>query len=138
MKKILLLFVGVVMLSGTTLISNAASVVPMHEVPTKSENPTNAFNEAVKEFKSLSKAEKKSRIKEAKKQIKEIKAQKKAGERVTNKTLLVIVAILLPPLAIYLHQGEINSKFWIGLLLTLLFYIPGLIYALVVILGKDE
>ncbi|MBA2498147.1 MAG: YqaE/Pmp3 family membrane protein [Chitinophagaceae bacterium] len=53
----------------------------------------------------------------------------------TNTLLLVILAILLPPLAVYLHQGEINSKFWIALLLTLLFWIPGIIYALVVILG---
>ncbi len=137
MKKILLLFVGVLLLSSTTLMSTAASVVPIHEVPTSTANTKNVFNEAVKEFKSLSKAEKKSRIKEAKKQIKEIKAQKKAGERVTNTTLLVILAILIPPLAVYLHQGEINSKFWIDLLLTLLFYLPGMIYALVVVLGKD-
>lgn len=137
MKKILLLFVGVLLLSGTTLISSAASVVPMHEVPTKSENPTDAFKDAVKEFKSLSKAEKKIRIKEAKKQIKEVKAQKKAGEPVTDKTLLIILSILLPPLAIYLHEGVVNSKFWIGLLLTLLFWLPGIIYALVVVLDKD-
>lgn len=52
-----------------------------------------------------------------------------------NKLLLVIIAILLPPLAVYLHQGEINSKFWIALVLWLLFYIPGLIYALITILG---
>jgi uncharacterized membrane protein YqaE (UPF0057 family) len=51
--------------------------------------------------------------------------------------LLVIIAILLPPLAVALFEGEINSKFWIDLLLTLLFYLPGLIYALVVILAKD-
>ncbi|MDP9229929.1 MAG: YqaE/Pmp3 family membrane protein [Bacteroidota bacterium] len=62
---------------------------------------------------------------------------KKAGEPVTNTLLLVIIAILLPPLAVYLHEGEINNKFWIDLVLTLLFYVPGLIYALVVILGKD-
>ncbi|MEO5967683.1 MAG: YqaE/Pmp3 family membrane protein [Ferruginibacter sp.] len=137
MKKILLLFVGVLLLSGTTLMSTAASVVPIHEVPTSTTNTKNVFNEAVKEFKSLSKAEKKTRIKEAKQKLKEIKAQKRAGERVTNTTLLVILAILIPPLAVYLHQGEINSKFWIALLLTLLFYLPGMIYALVVVLGKD-
>jgi len=41
----------------------------------------------------------------------------------------------LPPLAVYLHEGVINSKFWISLLLTLLFWLPGVIYALIVILG---
>jgi uncharacterized membrane protein YqaE (UPF0057 family) len=51
--------------------------------------------------------------------------------------LLVILAILLPPLAVYLHQGEVNTKFWISLLLTLLFWLPGVIYALIVILGDS-
>ena len=65
------------------------------------------------------------------------KADKKAGkEPSTNTLLLVILAILLPPLAVYLHQGEINNKFWIALILTLLFWLPGIIYALVVILGN--
>lgn len=47
--------------------------------------------------------------------------------------VLVIVTILIPPLGVYLHQGEINSKFWISLVLTLLFYLPGLVYSLLVI-----
>ncbi|RYD70574.1 MAG: YqaE/Pmp3 family membrane protein [Sphingobacteriales bacterium] len=49
---------------------------------------------------------------------------------------MIILAILLPPLAVYLHQGEINKKFWISLLLTLLFFIPGVIYALLVVTGE--
>ena len=77
-------------------------------------------------------------IKESKKELKAYKAEKKAGkEPSTNTLLLVILAILLPPLAVYLHEGEINSKFWISLILTLLFIIPGIIYALIVVLGKD-
>ncbi|MEM1119998.1 MAG: YqaE/Pmp3 family membrane protein [Bacteroidota bacterium] len=48
--------------------------------------------------------------------------------------LLVILAILIPPLAMGLYDG-ITNRFWISLLLTLLFYVPGLIYTLVVILG---
>lgn len=52
----------------------------------------------------------------------------------TSTLLLVIIAFLLPPLAVFLHQGEINENFWINLLLTLLFYIPGLIHALILIL----
>ena len=137
MKKFLLLFVGVLLLSGTSLMSSAASIIPMHEVPSGSDNPANAFKNAVKDFKALSKSERKSRIKEVKKQLKDLKAKQKAGEPVTDQTLLIILAILLPPLAIYLHEGVINSKFWIGLLLTLLFWIPGVIYALVVVLNKD-
>jgi uncharacterized membrane protein YqaE (UPF0057 family) len=97
-----------------------------------------SLKSALAEFKSLSKKERKERVKEAKKSLKEYKKQKRGGgEPSTDKVLLVILAILLPPLAVYLHQGEINTKFWIDLVLTLLFFLPGIIYALIVILDKD-
>lgn len=110
-------------------------------VPTKpaSENPDPTIvKSAVESLKNLSAKEKKAKLKEVKKAVKAFKASKNnAGEPITTNTLLlVIIAILLPPLAVFLHQGELNSKFWIALLLTLLFYLPGLIYALVVILGN--
>jgi uncharacterized membrane protein YqaE (UPF0057 family) len=91
---------------------------------------------AVDALKGLSKKEKKHKMKDVKKALKEYKAQKKAGaEPSTNTLLLVILAILLPPLAVYLHEGAINTKFWISLILTLLFWIPGVIYALIVVLS---
>jgi len=46
---------------------------------------------------------------------------------------LVIAAILLPPLGIFLARG-LGPEFWIGTLLTILFWVPGLIFALVVVL----
>ena len=69
---------------------------------------------------------------------KEIKAKLKQlrQETDTDLLLLVIIAILLPPLAMGLYDG-ITTRFWISLLLTLLFYLPGLIYTLVVILGEN-
>jgi uncharacterized membrane protein YqaE (UPF0057 family) len=96
-------------------------------------------NKAVADFNALSKREKKVRIKEVKKVLKEAKAAKRAGKAPEENTvLLVILAILLPPLAVYLHQGEINTKFWISLILTLLFFVPGVIYALIVVLGDGK
>ena len=47
--------------------------------------------------------------------------------------VLTIVTIFIPPLGVFLHQGEINTKFWISLVLTLLFFVPGLVYSLLVI-----
>lgn len=118
--------------------SNAALVIPASSaVPVSGEPAPSVVNSAVDGFKNLSKKEKKARVKEVKKEIKKFKAARKAGaEPSTNTLLLVILAILLPPLAVYLHQGEINGKFWISLLLTLLFWLPGVIYALIVILGN--
>ena len=46
--------------------------------------------------------------------------------------LYVILAILIPPLAVGLLVG-ITNEFWLNLLLTILFYIPGLIHALYIV-----
>ena len=131
----------VLMLSLIILVSPVLATSTSEPVPASnpSEPTPSAVKAAIKEFKSLSKKERKSRVKEAKRELKKFKAEKRNGmEPSTNTVLLVILAILLPPLAVYLHQGEINNKFWISLVLTLLFWIPGVIYALIVVLGNND
>jgi uncharacterized membrane protein YqaE (UPF0057 family) len=145
MKKLLkqsfLFMLSLNILAGSVF---AATVIPAtsHSIPatdpTTDPAPKASVRAALAEFKSLSKKERKLRVKEAKKELKEFKKQKRNGEGSDNKVLLIILAILLPPLAVYLHQGEINSKFWISLLLTLLFFIPGVIYALLVVTGEID
>ena len=46
--------------------------------------------------------------------------------------LRIIIAILLPPLGVFLQVG-IGKQFWINILLTILGYIPGIIHAVWVI-----
>ncbi len=96
-----------------------------------------AINSAVAEFKSLSAHDKKMRMKEVKKLLKEYKADKKKGKSDddTNSILMAILCILLPPLAVGLHEGELDGKFWLSVLLTLLFWLPGIIYAFIVVFG---
>ena len=94
---------------------------------------------AMNEFKSLSRKERRMRIKEAKKELKKFKSDKRSGKSAeTSTVLLVILAILLPPLAVYLHEDEINTRFWISIVLTLLFWIPGVIYALIIVLSDSK
>lgn len=50
-----------------------------------------------------------------------------------DQLLLIILAILLPPLAVYLAKG-IGTDFWIDLILSLFFWVPGIIYAIIVIM----
>ena len=47
--------------------------------------------------------------------------------------LLVVLAVLLPPLAVYLKKG-VCTDFWINIVLSLIFYVPGIIHALWLIL----
>ncbi|XP_020589052.1 hydrophobic protein RCI2B-like [Phalaenopsis equestris] len=44
----------------------------------------------------------------------------------------IVVAILLPPLGVFLRFG-LKEEFWICLVLTLFGYLPGIIYAVYVI-----
>jgi|ERR1035437_8046918 uncharacterized membrane protein YqaE (UPF0057 family) len=48
--------------------------------------------------------------------------------------LYVILAIFLPPVCVGLWEGGFTFDFWIDLILTFCFWIPGVIYALIVIL----
>lgn len=89
-----------------------------------------------KERRSLKRAQRR----EMKDALRQYRASVRSGAADVEEgsALLVILAILLPPLAVYLHQGEINSKFWISLLLTLLVILPGIIYALLVVTGNAK
>jgi uncharacterized membrane protein YqaE (UPF0057 family) len=126
--RLLLACTAVLLLSTSLFAVSLPAPVPTEPDPA-------AVKQTVASFHTLSKREKRARIKEVKSYLKEVKAAKRAGQAPSDDTiLLVILAILLPPLAVYLHQGEINTKFWISLVLTLLFWLPGVIYALVVVL----
>jgi uncharacterized membrane protein YqaE (UPF0057 family) len=46
--------------------------------------------------------------------------------------LRIIIAILLPPLGVFLQVG-FGKQFWINILLTILGYIPGIVHAVWVI-----
>jgi len=47
----------------------------------------------------------------------------------------VLLAILLPPVGVFLQVG-IGLHFWLNIVLTLLGYIPGIIHALYIILTR--
>jgi len=46
--------------------------------------------------------------------------------------LRIIIAIILPPLGVFLQEG-IKPQFWLNILLTILGYIPGIIHAVWII-----
>lgn len=114
------------------------SIIPLQSfglsLPKGGEPDPATVKAALAEFKSLSRQERKERIKEVKKEFKLYKKEKKAGHgKKVEQVVLIILAILLPPLAVYLHEGEVNGRFWLSLLLWFLFILPGVIYALLVV-----
>ncbi len=49
--------------------------------------------------------------------------------------LRILIAILLPPLGVFLQVG-LGLQFWINILLTLLGYVPGIIHAIYIIVRR--
>ena len=47
-----------------------------------------------------------------------------------------ILSALLPPVAVYLHKG-LTTEFWISLILTIFFWVPGMIYSYYLVLGSS-
>lgn len=140
MKKISLLLLTITLFASSVIHASepVSKKSAARDTATSNEVVLNdvVATDALREFKSLSRVDRKMRITEAKKAMKEYKAMKASGGEVsTNTLLLVILAILLPPLAVGLHENALNGKFWLSLLLTLLFFLPGVIYALFVVLS---
>ena len=154
MRKKVLLFSFPLFISLSSIkvmAAKASKVLTESSSAVPSEPAIGSVQDGLKEFKNLTRHEKKSRFKEMKRVIKEFKEQKKAGSDVSGNTLLLaLLAIFIPPLAVYLHEGETNSRFWTSVLLTIiglvlvhyglglvifLGTIPATIYALIVILG---
>ncbi len=150
MKKITTRFLLLLLMVSVSATSVPAASVPATEpvaasepVPaaTKAEPSPETVKSAVDEFNNLSKAEKKSRLKEAKKAFKEYKKKKKEGmmDEDARLILLVILAILLPPLAVFLKEEEFNYKTVLALLLCLLaifsfaWWLIPVLYALLVV-----
>ena len=50
-----------------------------------------------------------------------------------NKIILVILAVLLPPLAVFLNKGA-GKDILINIVLCLFFYVPGILHALWLVL----
>ncbi len=49
----------------------------------------------------------------------------------------ILIAIFIPPLAVFLTVG-IGKEFWISLILTILGFIPGLVYAVWTVAKKSS
>jgi uncharacterized membrane protein YqaE (UPF0057 family)/predicted RNA-binding protein YlxR (DUF448 family) len=69
-------------------------------------------------------------IKEKKAIEKESKSDKRDDG--VHLLLLFILALILPPVAVFLKKG-LDTMFWLSLILTILFWVPGVIFALLVV-----
>ena len=118
----------------TLFVGVPTSEAVVRVTPVNTENTTNAVD-AKKLTKKEARKQRRMQRKAVKQELRQaIRDWKKEEASDTDTLLLVIIAILLPPLAMGIYEGGLTGRFWLSLLLTLLFYLPGLIYTLIVIL----
>ncbi len=104
--------------------ANVKAVMAEPAVETKTITEAEMMALAKERISSMSKAERK----EMKKEMKDAVRQSRGGVNVIE----VVLAIFLPPLAVFLHDG-IGTSFWINIILTILGFLPGVIHALLVV-----
>lgn len=56
----------------------------------------------------------------------------KVSSNQADAVVLIILSIFIPPLAVFLYEDSITNNFWVDLILTLLFWLPGMIFAFLV------
>ncbi len=96
-------------------------------------NSTSVIENGKNNFVVSEKSSKKEQKIAAKHTVKALKKLAKANQKDdTSHILIIVLCFFLPPVAVYLHQGEWNNKCWINLLLTCLCGLPGVIHALIV------
>jgi len=119
------------------IVSNTSTESTPVEV-SKSENNTTKKNPLIN-LKKSNVTEKKNVNREVKINkatrylLSRISDQPNTTELNTDQLILVILAIIIPPLAVFLARG-IGTEFWISLILTILGWLPGVIYSLLVVL----
>jgi uncharacterized membrane protein YqaE (UPF0057 family) len=77
---------------------------------------------------SCIKAEKKNQ-KILRQEIKDKLQNARKNKSDVDEVVLILLAIFIPPVAVYLVD-DLTTPFWIDLILTLLFFLPGIIFAL--------
>ena len=109
--------------------------------------PANAATAATaKEMKKAERAQKRAVRKEMRKaMVKNLFAKKDKKDDVDD-LLLIILAILIPPLAVYLYDGDTTNRFWLNLILAVIGWgsftfiigigiLPAIVHALLIVTG---
>lgn len=90
--------------------------------------------EIIQKLNQMSRSERKALKSEVKQGLRnDFNKSNSSSDISNNMLLLILITILLPPLGVYLVY-DVSQEFWISLILTILGFLPGLIYSLIIIL----
>ncbi|MEQ8702348.1 MAG: YqaE/Pmp3 family membrane protein [Phaeodactylibacter sp.] len=123
------------LLSLTLMFGLLAAVPTQAAIAVEAAATTTAVEEAPTLTKKALRKKKRQERRAKRKAIRTAVKDWRKADLSDDTLLLIIITILLPPLGMFLYEGDFTTRVLISLLLWLLFYLPGLIYTLVVILG---
>lgn len=136
MQKIILLAAIFFLTIGTPL---SAAVAPAPAEAPAMATPTEIRDNYLASLRAMTPAERrayrKSKRKEIRAALRDFKQHDAREQNAQISQAALIIACLIPPLGVFLYEG-VTNRFWIALLLTLLLYLPGFIYAVLVVTGS--
>ena len=117
--------------------STAFAVPPVSETTAKTELSGISYDELVnitpQQFTELT-GQKLSFVQVATLKYAQNKLKKSGKDPIgDDKVLMILLAILIPPVAVYLLHDDITKDFWVNIILTLLCGLPGMIHALILV-----
>ena len=85
-------------------------------------------------YSEVTRQEKREMQKEVKAKLRSMPPGKINTAKPDNDILYAILSVVLPPLAVYLYENRtLTTNFWVDLVLTLFFWVPGIVFALLVV-----
>lgn len=114
-----------------TVLTASRDLVPIAFTPVEKSAKSDeaAKSTVVKENKTASIIASKKYTKADRKEIRKFLSKKAPGDTDIPLWAYILFAIILPPLAVGLYEG-IHLPFWLSILLSFFFWLPGVIYAI--------
>jgi uncharacterized membrane protein YqaE (UPF0057 family) len=116
-------------------ISNYAAILPSN--PNEAKKTEIKIKVPLNKSSQLSKKNKKESILKVKAIFQKNKdIQKNIDRNNFNKILAIILAVFIPPVGVAFYENKLTTKFWISLMLSFIYWLPGMIYSLLVVTGN--
>lgn len=118
------------------ITTKRVSTILLEQKPEKVESNKNVIvvkRQSAKEVRQQSRQERKAVRKQIRTKLKEIRSN--SGSDI-DPVILALLSIIFPlaPIMMYIFEGSATDRFWISLVLALLFYLPAVIYNFIIML----
>ena len=107
------------------------------ELPAEKIEQLKQVKEAIKDYTAFNRVNRKIEFTnmETKNTDNNIAQKNHISSNKTSEVLIAILCIFLPPIGVIVYEDTVTANFWVDLLLTFIFWIPGIIFAFLVCFG---